>query len=287
MFHLNNMKNLVALDIFVSVCKLRNFSKAGEQLGLTKSTVSRQIQSLEKELGITLINRDPRHFSLTDEGSTLLKRAESIIKQTVEAFDEVSNIQSGIKGTINISTTVDLSMLYLTKSVAEFSIRHPEVEFNVDLSPGLVDLKADGFDMAIRVGQLKDSSLYARKLSEHQPAFFASPEYLERMGRPKNETDLRKHALITTGKVNFEGTAYSPSITANNMSVVKELASRGAGIGLLSENVVKTEKNEGLLVPVLTNLLLHKVPIYLVFPQKKIPKRISAFVQEILKNRVK
>lgn len=280
------MKNLAALEIFVTVGKLRNFSRAAEQLGLTKSTVSRQIQSLERDLGVSLIKRDPRHFSLTDEGSALLKRAEPIIDQTMEAFDEVSSIHSGIKGTIRISTTVDLSLFYLARSVADFSIENPGVEFLIDLSPGLVDLKTDGFDMAVRAGRLKDSTLYARKLNEHQPGFFATPEYLERMGRPKNISDLIKHTLVATGKMNVDGSPISPTIAANNMSVVKQLTLKGAGIGLLSDIVVKEEKKEGSLIQILPSLVLPKVPIYLLFPQKKMPKRISVFAQKIFDRRI-
>lgn len=280
------MKNLAALEIFVTVGKLRNFSRAAEQLGLTKSTVSRQIQSLERDLGVSLIKRDPRHFSLTDEGSALLKKAGPIIDQTMEAFDEVSSIHSGIKGTIRISTTVDLSFFYLTKSVAEFSIENPGVEFLIDLSPGLVDLKTDGFDMAVRVGRLKDSTLYARKLNEHQPGFFATPEYLERMGRPKNISDLIKHTLVATGKMNIDGSTISPTIAANNMSVVKQLTLKGAGIGLLSDMVVKEEKKVGSLIQILPSLVLPKVPIYLLFPQKKMPKRIAVFAQKIFDSRI-
>jgi LysR family transcriptional regulator for bpeEF and oprC len=286
MFHLWNMKNLAALEIFVTVGKLRNFSRAAELLGLTKSTVSRQIQSLERDLGVSLIKRDPRHFSLTDEGSAFLKRAEPIIDQTMEAFDEVSSIHSGIKGTIRISTTVDLSLFYLAKSIADFSIENPEVEFLIDLSPGLVDLKTDGFDMALRVGRLKDSTLYARKLNEHQPGFFATPEYLERIVRPKNISDLTKHTLVATGKVNVDGTTISPTIAANNMSVVKQLTLKGAGIGLLSDIVVKEEKKEGSLIQILPGLILPKVPIYLLFPQKKMPKRISVFAQKVFESRI-
>ena len=103
----------------------------------------------------------------------------------MEAFDEISTSHTGIRGTIRISTTLDLSLVYLAKPVAKFAIEHPGVEFLIDLSPGPVDLKADGFDMAVRAGQLKDSALFARKLNEHQPGFFPSPEYLEQVGRPK------------------------------------------------------------------------------------------------------
>lgn len=285
MFHLNNMKNLVALEIFVSVGKMRNFTKAADHLGLTKSTVSRQIQALEKDLGVTLIQRDPRHFSLTDEGSAFLKRAESIINQTKEAFDEVAHIQSSLRGTISISTTADLSLLYLASPVATFSIRYPEIDFSIDLSPRQVDLKSEGFDMAVRPGQLKDSGLYARKIDEYQPEFFASTGYLERCGRPKNIADLRNHSFIATGKINLEDQAISPSITANNMSLVKQLTLKGAGIGMLGEKIVRSEKKEGSLAQVLHQFNLPKVPIYLLFPHKQMPKRISAFVQEILNSK--
>jgi len=276
------MKNLAVLDIFVSVGKMRSFTKAAELLGLTKSTVSRQIQSLEKDLGVTLIQRDPRHFSLTDEGSAFLKRAESIINQTKEAFEEVAHIQSSIRGTISISTTADLSLLYLASPVANFAIRHPEIDFFIDLSPRQVDLKSEGFDMAVRPGNLKDSGLYARKIDEFQPEFFASKAYLERHGRPENVADLRNHSLIATGKINLENHVISPAISANNMSLVKQLTIKGAGIGMLGEKIVRAEKKEGTLIQVLNQLNLPKVPIYLLFPQKQIPKRISAFVHEIL-----
>jgi len=278
------MKNLAALDIFVTVAKLKNFTRAAEQLHLTKSTISRHIQSLEKDLGVTLIKRDPRHFSLTDEGSIFLKRSESIILQTQEAFDEVSNIQGGLKGSIRISSTVDLSFIYLSKPIAKFSLKHPELEFFIDLSPGAVDLKTEGFDMAVRAGHLKDSNLYARKLNEHQPELYASPEYLKKMGRPKSLNQLSDYKLIGLGKFNLLGSIFYPTIMANNMSVLKQLTMEGAGIGLLSEMVVRTEKKKGELVQVLPNLVLPKVPIYLVFPQKKMPKRVSVFAQEILDN---
>jgi len=275
------MKNLIALEIFVTVAKLKNFTRAAEQLRLTKSTVSRQIQSLEKELGVTLIKRDPRHFSLTDEGSIFLKRSESIMLQTQEAFDEVSNIQGGLKGQIRISSTADLSLIYLSKSITKFSLKNPEIEFFLDLRPGIVDLKTEGFDMAVRAGHLKDSSLYAKKINEHQSELYASPAYLEKMGKPKSLVQLNDHKLIGIGKFNLLGSIFHPTIIANNMSVLKQLTLEGAGIGLISEMAVRTEKKKGELIQLLPNVILPKVPVHLVFPQKKMPRRISAFVQEI------
>jgi DNA-binding transcriptional LysR family regulator len=106
------------------------------------------------------------------------------------------------------------------------------------------------------------------------------------MGRPKNVSDLYNHALVANRKVIFDGKNFSPSIVANNMSLIKHLTLMDAGIGLLSEAVVKSEKREGSLIQVLPHVMLPKVPIHLIFPHKKIPKRISAFAKEILESRI-
>lgn len=275
------MKNLVALEIFAYVGKLRSFTKAAEQMGLTKSTVSRHIQSLEKDLGIKLIKRDPRHFALTDEGSVLLKRTESILSQTEAALDEIAQIQTGLRGKISISTTADLSLLYLADTISKYSINHPEIEFVIDLTPKKIDLFEDGVDMVIRPGHPKDSSLYGKQIDEIQKEFFVSPIYLERYGRPKNFLDLKNHKIISTDKINLQNLTISPSIKANNMSLIKQLTLRGAGIGLLSEKLVTAELKASSLIHVLPSLKLPGTPIFLLYPNKNMPKRISIFIQEI------
>lgn len=115
------MKNLESLQLFVEVAKKKNFTKAAISLGITKSTVTRKIQTLEKELGVTLINRDPRHFSLTDNGLSLYKSGELILKDAEAAFDKVTNVHSDLSGIIKISTTADLSLIYLAEPLSIFS----------------------------------------------------------------------------------------------------------------------------------------------------------------------
>jgi LysR family transcriptional regulator for bpeEF and oprC len=286
MFEFSNMKNLASLEIFVTVGKTRNFTKAAEQLGLTKSTISRQIQSLERDLGVVLIKRDPRHFSLTDEGSAFLIRAEAIMRETMDAFDEISSHQTGIRGAIRISTTVDLSLLYLTNPIAELSSLYPEIKFTIDLSPGTVDLKKEGFDMALRAGHLKDSGLFAKKLNEHQSGLYATSDYIQRMGRPKNLSDLSEHNIVANRRFEVDGSFFSPNIMANNMSVVKEITLKGAAIGLLSEAVIRAEKKQSHFIQVLPQYQLPKVPIYLLFPQKKLPKRITVLVENIFNHKL-
>ncbi len=281
MFLYCNMRNLSSLEIFEAVGRQRSFSKAAEGLGLTKSTVSRQIKALEQALGVTLIHRDPRHFALTDQGEVLLKRAEGLLAQVDAAFDEVRSSVAGLSGSIHISTTADMALLYLATPAAIFVINHPEVELNIDLNPNVVDLKSERVDMAIRSGELKDSGLYARKLIDVQSGFFSSPEFMTRNGRPKSILEMMKLPFISTSKIKVETKTVTPSILANNMSVVKQLTLNGAGIGLLPEELVRKEKREGKLLQILNHVQIPNVPIFLVFPDKNLPKRVEALVKNI------
>ena len=242
------MKNLESLKIFVEVAKNKNMSKAAISLGITKSTVSRKIQALEKELGVSLINRDPRHFSLTDNGTTLFKSGELILKDTEAAFEKVTDVHSELSGSIKISTTSDLSLIYLATPLANFSKKYPSIEFNIDLNPAKVDLKSEGVDIAIRPGFQNDSGLFIKKIDEIQPAFFASLEYIKKNGKPKVYQDLKKHNLISTRIVTLDGVSYKPSIYANNMSFVKQLTIEGAAIGFFSEEFNLSENKRFSLV---------------------------------------
>ena len=278
------MRNLSSLEIFEAVGQKRSFSKAADGLGLTKSTVSRQIKALEQALGVTLIHRDPRHFSLTDQGATLLNRAERVLSQVDAAFDEVRGDGVGLSGRIRISTTADMALVYLAKPAALYAIQNPEVELNIDLSPTWIDLKSDRVDMAIRPGRLKDSGLYARKLQEVKSGFFSSPEFISRMGRPKSISEMAKLPFIATSKVVVETKTVTPTLFANNMSLVKQLTLNGAGIGLLPEELVREEKRDGQLVQILSNAHIPEVPIYLVFPDNKPPKRVEVLVKCIFES---
>jgi DNA-binding transcriptional LysR family regulator len=115
-----------------------------------------------------LIQRDPRHFELTDQGSALLQSSETILRQAENAFDEVSNQELGLRGSISISTTADLAQIYLSKAVAKFSLEYPSVKIKIDVSPRMVALIKERVDIAIRVGPLNDSGLYARRLQFKQ-----------------------------------------------------------------------------------------------------------------------
>ena len=281
------MKNLDSLQLFVEVVRKKSLTRAAISLGITKSTVSRKIQALEKELGVTLINRDPRHFSLTENGFSLFKSGEQILKEAEDAFEKVTDVHSDLSGTIKISTTSDLSLIYLATPLAKFSKKYPLIDFFIDLNPATIDLKTEGVDIAIRPGMQKDSGLFIRKIDEIQPAFFASSEYIKKNGRPKKIEDLKKHNIVSTKMLSLDGSHYKPKIFANNMSFVKQLTIESAAIGFLSEEFVFTDKKSSSLVKIFPEKSFPKTPIYLVFTNKKLSKRVSLLVKEIIEYREK
>ncbi|MEY4615283.1 MAG: LysR family transcriptional regulator [Pseudomonadota bacterium] len=160
--------------------------------------------------------------------------------------------------------------------------KYPSIEFSIDLNPAKIDLKSEGIDIAIRPGIQKDSGLFIRKLDEIQPALFASLEYIKKNGRPKNYEDLKKHKLISTKIINLDGESYKPAILANSMSFVKQVTLESAAIGCLAEEFIMNEKKSGKLVRLFPEKNLPKSPIYLVFTNKKLAKRVSLLVQEII-----
>jgi DNA-binding transcriptional LysR family regulator len=275
------MKDLANLEVFAAVGNQRSFSRAAERLGLTKSSVSRKIKELESELGVKLINRDNRRFELTNQGAVLLECGSDVLKRAEQAFDEVRSVQQGFRGLISISATADLADQFLADAITAFRLENSEVRFHLDLSPQVRDLVSEHFDLAIRIGPLKDSGLVARKLCDRQRHFFASAPYLKRRGKPENAGNLAQHALIMTARVCVDGVWLQPSIRANRMGFVRELVRRGAGIGLIDPAVIPSDQAEAY-IPVLPTITVPPTSIYLVFPHNNPPRRVTEFVKKVM-----
>jgi DNA-binding transcriptional LysR family regulator len=275
------MKDLANLEVFAAVGSRRSFTRAAERLNLPKSSVSRKIKELENELGVRLINRDSRHFELTDQGVALLESSEQVLKRAEQAFDDVRSVHQGQRGLISISTTADLAQQFLAPAVAAFKRENPEVRFHLDLSPQILDLVSARIDLAIRVGPLKDSSLVARKLCDRQLGFFASPAYLKRARKPEKIGDLAHHTFIATSRVCIDGAWLQPSIQVNSMGLVREFVLRGLGVGLLDAAIITAEHRK-VFTAVLPRARAPRVPIYLIFPHNKPPRRVSEFVKTLI-----
>ena len=215
-------------------------------------------------------NRDSRRFELTDHGVLLLEKSVNLMRQAEETFDEIRSEQSEVRGLISISTTSDLAHFFLVQPLEIYKRCHPKVRIEIDLTPQMVDLVAERFDIAIRVGPLRDSGLVARKLSDRPLSLCATEKYLKLCGTRKTLADLASHDLISTGALAIEGFNFRPSIRANNMRIIHELVARNLGIGLIDAKICRSSGFK----PVLQDVTLQKAPIFLVMPHSNPPKRV-------------
>ena len=164
--------------LFVAVAKAESFTRAARALAMPVSTVSRRLGEMETRLGVQLLTRTTRQVVLTDIGAIYFERCRAIVDAAEAAQAELQGQSAVPRGRLRISATADFALTYLTPVFEEFATRFPEVSFELDLTPRSVDLVAENFDVAIRMGQLPDSQLVARKLGASARGLYASPAYL-------------------------------------------------------------------------------------------------------------
>lgn len=285
-----DIKNLL---VFVRVVQTGSFTKAASALGMPKSTVSRQVAELEKELGIPLLKRTTRNLKITDVGQIYYEHGLSIATEIEKAEAMVSNLQSVPQGTLKITAAPDLANHFLPKMISQFTRDNPKVKVDLILTERVVDIIGEGFDLALRIGELKDSTLIARKIGTVEGFLFASPTYLKKFGEPQQCVDLKKHDCIlfqTEGKDkwNFTGPRTEKSvevtgkISTNDMSLVKEFAIAGAGIAILPYYLAQNEVKSGKLKPILKEWVALSQPVHVVYPGSRylLPK-VRAFLDEL------
>jgi DNA-binding transcriptional LysR family regulator len=184
------------LALFTRVVERGSFSDAARAAGLPKSSVTRGIARLEKELGVRLIQRTTRQRGVTDAGRELYERVRSAVGAIEEATDAIREHGHEPRGVVRVTAPVDAAMMNLPEAFRELAQKYPSIQVEMVLSNRVVDLVADGVDLAIRAGRLADSSLVARKVGMTTIGLYASKEYLERRGRPKKVADLASHDTV-------------------------------------------------------------------------------------------
>ncbi len=283
--------DLSDIALFVEVAKRRSFSRAAEALGLPNSSLSRRISRLERAVGVTLLHRSSRRVELTELGGKYFERCEKIVEDAEAAHDQLVRESSSPKGKIRMSVPVDFGLIFIAPALVEFARLYPDLTFDVDMSPRRVDLLAEHYDLAIRVGDLEDSSsLVTRRLATVEVSLYASPAYLEAAGVPQTPADLSAHTclrmllpepglpwVLRDGKTQVNAGGAS-RFSINNLSMLRELTVSGVGIGAFDAVVADADIIRGRLQRVLPGWSMPPLPISLLTPGARLPRRVRMWV---------
>lgn len=193
------------MQVFVAIVEAGSVSGAAERLGIAKSAVSRRLAELEARLGATLIQRTTRRQSLTDSGRLYYARSVAILADIEDAEASVSQQQCALKGRIRLALPLSFGLLHLAPLIEAFMAEHPDVQFELDFNDRQIDLVQEGFDLAIRIAELEDSTLIARRLVAIRHLVCASPGYLEKHGTPRTTADLADHVCLAYSNVRDPG----------------------------------------------------------------------------------
>jgi DNA-binding transcriptional LysR family regulator len=288
------MIDLNDLALFHQVVRAGSFAEASRRLGVPSNTLSRRIEQFEAALDTRLLQRTTRKMALTDAGQALFDRSAGPVEDALAAVREIRDASPEPSGTVRVAVTADFFEFVPMEWVAQFLAAHPKVRIDFILSDDRTDLIADGIDVAFRAGELKDSSLIARRLYAAPLVLAASPAYLHARGMPCSLQDLATHDCITAGKpgrtlwhVNgesgHESVAVKGRFGANTAKSQITAARAGLGICLAPEPLVAPLLQNGTLVAVLPDLPQPKVDVFVVYPNRKhVPQAVSAFLEMTL-----
>lgn len=276
---MSKLPDLEAMAIFAKVAETQSFSGAADALALSKATVSKAVSRLELRLGTTLLHRTSRRFSLTDSGRSLAARAAQMVAEAEAAEAEALDQSVTPRGLVRLAAPMSFGMAYVAPALPEFLARHPDVSVDLHLSDATVDLVGEGFDCALRIASLPDSSLTARRLRPVRRHLVASPDYLEQRGRPTHPEDLARHACLgyaylSSGETwrlvheDGEEVVVRPTgpLRANNADALTAALCAGLGIAVQPDFIYWRDVAEGRLETVMTDWALPPISLHLVAP---------------------
>lgn len=289
---------LELLAAFVAVAETGSFTDASKKLGRDSSIVSRRVSQLEQQLGVRLLSRTTRRVALTEVGALYHRRIQSILDELAEASREASDVASSPQGLLRISLPATFGRQWIAPLLPRFLSRHPQIRIDARFSDRQVDVVAEGFDIAIRVGVLRDSSLSARKLASYRNLLVAAPSYLAARGKPRTPDDLKNHSCIGfTGLRSWpdwpltrgnQRKTVRPSgpLVADNSEAVLFAAIAGVGITLAADWLAGPALRQGALVEVLPGWAgKGDGGVYAILPPGRlVPTKTRTFIDEISKS---
>jgi len=291
------MNRFENMDSFIRVVEAGSISGAADRLNVAKSAVSRRLKELEKHLGVELFHRTTRQMNLTDTGRAFYHQAVRILDDVLEAEIATSQAHGTLKGSLKIALPSTFGLMHMGPIINDFIKEHPQIEFDLDFNDREVDLIQEGFDLAIRIANLPDSSLIARRIAPVKTVICASPDYLKQMGIPQSPEDLIEHkCLVYSLQRDFEywhltdangneiKTKIYPYLKASTGEFLKEAAVDGQGIILVPTFIAYKEIENGSLIPLLKDYTSPQINAYAIYPQTRhLSQRVRAFVDLLVK----
>lgn len=284
--------HLAAMAVFARVVEAKGFSAAATQLGLSKSAVSKQVTRLEERLGARLMHRTTRRLALTEVGQVFYAHCQRIVAEAEDAEAAVSNLNARPRGALKVNLPVSFGRMHVAPLVPGFLDLYPETSLELSFTDRFVDLLEEGFDLAIRIGRLDDSSLVTRRLAPCRMVICGAPGYLRRHGHPKHPRELAEHSVLLYrqgGERRDSLTLSGPDgsvtvrlqgrLTADNGEALRDAAAAGLGLVVQPSFMLGEELLSGQLEPLLCDWTPDAVSIQAVYPSRRhLTPKVRAFV---------
>ncbi len=288
---MSTIERLDGFGVFAAVVRAGSFTAAARELRVSKSHVSKVVRELEDNLGVRLLNRTTRTQSLTDSGALFHAHCQRVLDEVEAAHQAVSELQGTLSGRMRVSIPMSFGMAHAAPLVAEFMASHPGLEIDLHLSDSRIDIVGEGFDLAVRMGSMPDSSLVAKRLASFKLFVCASPSYLERAGEPITPRDLAKHECllyalqasasavwILDGPNGEVSARVSGRYRANNGEALRDAAVAGIGLAFQPDFIIADAVRDGLLIPVLRGWARTR-GIWAVYPHgRHVSAKVRAFI---------
>ncbi|MGO1118794.1 LysR family transcriptional regulator [Rhodovibrionaceae bacterium A322] len=287
---------LPAMVIFVRVVELDGFSAAAREMNLSKSAVSKQVSRLEDRLGVRLLNRTTRKLSLTEAGETYFEGCRRVLDEAELADLAVSRLAEEPRGQLKVNASMSFGIAHLAPALGIFLANYPELSVNLSLEDRVIDLVEEGYDLALRIGALDDSSLVARRICAMRSVICASPAYIEKHGAPEHPDDLVNHSCINYTYTRDPGVwlfkkgdetrriRTSARLSINNGDAIMQAAQSGLGICVEPTFIAGEALRQGKLVRLLPDWELGvDYAMYAVYPARRnLPPKVRVFVDFLI-----
>ena len=286
------MDKLNAISVFCKVIETQSFTQAANQQNISVAMASKLVSQLEEHLKTRLLQRTTRKIVPTEAGMLYYQRCQAILLDLSEADSSISNMAKSLQGNLLISVPRDFGLLYISPKFPKFIELHPNLHVEIEFEDKRVDLVAEGYDLALRIGYMQDSSLVARKISSSPMHFVASPSYLESRGTPLTPDDLEYHQGLlyksSLNQVHWQSTKANQiqrykiqsKVVSNNGMALLEMTKAGLGISNSPSFFVKDALASGELVEILSEYKQKPLDIYVVYPNRRhLPAKVRAFIE--------